>query len=399
MKRILFVDDEPRVLDGLRRLLRPQRTQWDMLFATGGEEALILLEKSRVDVVVADMRMPGMDGADFLKRVYERYPEVTRIVLSGQFDTETGMRATPFAHQFLTKPCDPDKLKAALKRSGESCTQLPGDSARKVIPTIGALPSPPKVYVQLLEAVNDPGVSFDAISRIMSRDVALSAKVLQLANSAFFGLEREVANVREAITAFGLDVTKQLVVSTEILRQFRALKPNPHFSIEEFERHSRLTADIAVQLPGQADGNTRAMAALLHDTGKLVLASQLPDAFAEACKIAAEEAIPSYQAEERVFGTNHAEVGASLLNLWGLPQAMVDPIAKHHRPQVPVPRSKGLDLLAVVHIANALAHDRENKAARDGDWPSRLDREYIAQLGVDAEIPGWRSGLRGSGTA
>ena len=132
MKSVLFVDDEPRLLDGLKRLLRPQRTEWEMLFAGSGEEALSVMERQQVDILVTDMRMPEMDGAELLRRVHERFPGVTRIVLSGQFDDETGLRATPYAHQFLAKPCDPEKLKAAITRTVGSCQVLPDEATRKI---------------------------------------------------------------------------------------------------------------------------------------------------------------------------------------------------------------------------------------------------------------------------
>ena len=146
MKRILFVDDEPRLLQGLQRMLRPQRHEWDMLFANGGEEALAVMAQTAVDVVVTDMRMPGMDGASLLQQVHARFPGAMRIVLSGQFDVEAGLRAVPVAHQFLTKPCDPDKLKAAIERSSQlTGAAVPDEATRRIVSAIGVLPSPPGV--------------------------------------------------------------------------------------------------------------------------------------------------------------------------------------------------------------------------------------------------------------
>jgi len=103
-KRILFVDDEPRILDGLRRMLRPQRRVWSMTFANSGLEAVEELKSNSYDVVVTDMRMPGFDGAAVINYVHEHYPEIVRIVLSGFTELETALRAVPIAHQFLTKP-------------------------------------------------------------------------------------------------------------------------------------------------------------------------------------------------------------------------------------------------------------------------------------------------------
>jgi DNA-binding NtrC family response regulator len=116
MRRILFVDDEPRLLEGLERMLRPQRKLWQMQFAIGAEKALAVLDESEIDVVVTDMRMPGMDGASLLQQVQSRFPGVVRIILSGQFGEEAQRRAAPVAHQFLTKPCSPEILRETIER-------------------------------------------------------------------------------------------------------------------------------------------------------------------------------------------------------------------------------------------------------------------------------------------
>src|SRR5215469_9947183 len=117
MTRILFVDDEPKVLDGLRRLLRPQRLQWDMSFIEGGEAALALLDQSPFDVIVSDLKMPGMDGTALLERAREHHPQVVRIVLSEYADLEAAFRAAQVAHQLLLKPCDAEMLRVAIDRA------------------------------------------------------------------------------------------------------------------------------------------------------------------------------------------------------------------------------------------------------------------------------------------
>jgi CheY-like chemotaxis protein len=118
--RILFVDDEPRVLDGLRRMLRSRRREWSLHFAMSGDEALEQLAELPFDVIVSDMRMPRMDGATLLGIVQESFPSVIRIVLTGHTEPEGRAHALPVAHQFLTKPCDPFTLQAAIDRARSS---------------------------------------------------------------------------------------------------------------------------------------------------------------------------------------------------------------------------------------------------------------------------------------
>jgi putative nucleotidyltransferase with HDIG domain len=395
MKKILFVDDEPQLLEGLRRLLSPQRKGWDMRFATSGEAALAVMENTEIDVVVTDMRMPGMDGADLLTRVHHRYPNVMKIVLSGHFDVEAGLRAVPVAHQFLMKPCDPVKLKAAIECSSQPHNFPPDEDTRRVISAIGSLPSPPAICITLIQAIRDPDSSLGMIGEIVDRDVALSAKVLQLANSAFFSLPHTVTDVTPALAVIGIDVLKQLVLSAAILRQFHTRRPIQSFSVDEFELHSRTSAQIASYLPADVNAvSLRVMTALLHDVGKLVLASYLSEKFERACRISGVEKCPLHLAEREVFGTSHAEVGAHLLNLWGLPRAAVHAIAAHHRPAPATAGSEqGLDLMAVVHISSALAHDcfaHTELAAPLG----QVDDDYLRRLGVTRQMESWRKAAR-----
>lgn len=116
-KSILFVDDEPKLLDGLRRLLFPYSGLWEMEFASSGTEALRILAASTFDVVIADMRMPGMNGAELLNQVAKLYPQMVRMILSGTWQQDLRIQAAMIAHQYLSKPCDPEVLKATLDRA------------------------------------------------------------------------------------------------------------------------------------------------------------------------------------------------------------------------------------------------------------------------------------------
>ncbi|HXX17764.1 MAG TPA: response regulator, partial [Candidatus Acidoferrum sp.] len=172
MKRVLFVDDEPKILDGLRRMLRPQRLVWDVAFAPGGAEALAVLEGGAFDVIVSDMRMPGMDGAALLRVVSEKYPHILRIVLSGYTELESTYRAVPFAHQFLLKPCDTETLISAIERGTKLTETLHSESLAKIVGALGELPSAPRIYTELRLALSDSEAPIDRIVKIVEKDVA-----------------------------------------------------------------------------------------------------------------------------------------------------------------------------------------------------------------------------------
>jgi HD-like signal output (HDOD) protein len=383
MKRILFVDDEPRILEGLERMLHPCRKQWDMTFAASGREALEILTCKTHDVIVTDMRMPEMDGAELLQRVRERYPAMIRIVLSGQFETEAAMRVVQAAHQFLTKPCDAGKLQEVIGRSCQSAEIVFDAATRSVVAAIGELPPLPRTYATLVGALSDPQTSLDQVGAIVERDVAVAAKVLQLVNSAFFGLSHEVSTVSMAVSYLGFEVLKQLVMTVELFRTFTCTRPVTGFSVEQIQRHSRSVAAMAAKLPiPQNLSAATSVAALLHDVGKLILALRLPEPFERALEASLRENRPLYSVEEELHGTSHAEIGAYLLALWGLPASIVGAVSRHHHP-ILAAADNSIDMDASVHIADLLVLEAE---AQSDNF-----REIETELRPWSEcLPDWR---------
>ena len=390
MRRILFVDDEPRILDELRRMLRSQRQGWELAFAPGAETALLLMEASPFDVIVSDMRMPGMDGAALLARVREKYPHVVRIVLSGHTELSTALRVVPVAHQFLTKPCDAEMLRVAIERACHLKALLHDDSIRSMVGGLGELPSLPRTYHALTLALADPNASIQKIARIVEFDVGISAKVLQLVNSAFFGIARSMTNIRNAVSYLGLSTLKSLVLSVEV---FRVFAPKGHlegFSLEDLQRHARLTSYIAARLPVPKHlVDIAIVAGILHDVGKLIMAWKLPPRFKKLMAEAREEQCPLYKVEEREYGFSHAEIGAYLLGLWGLPYAVVEAVALHHAPhRVP---HQTFDAASAVYIANLLAQEQDSSTPPSGENGLQRDQEYLDSLGIQNDIPKWRA--------
>lgn len=387
MKRILFVDDQRQVLDGLQRMLHPCRKQWDMTFANSGSEALSILAAKPYDVIVSDMRMPGMDGAQLLGLVRDRYPGMIRIVLSGQFETEAAMRAVPVAHQFLTKPCDPGKLRAVIESFCEADSMLGDGPTRRVIAAIGELPALPRTYAALVAALNAPETSLDHVAAIVESDLAVAAKVLQLVNSAFFGLAHEVATVSTAVGYLGFDVLKQLVLTVELFRTFSCDGRVAGFSAEEVQRHSRRVASIAAQLPQpRQHAAAISVAALLHDVGKLILSARFSEQFERALKTSLAQNRPLYLMEEEQTGTSHAKIGAYLLGLWGLPPIVVDAVSGHHHP-APKTADKNIDVTWAVHIADRLEHEAQARRGTSAATDDNIDKDLSCWSDL---LPEWR---------
>ena len=333
MIRILFVDDEVQILEGLERMMWLKRREWEMAFAPGGKAALQMLEACTFDVIVTDMRMPEVDGAALLEIAREKYPSVLRIILSGYTELEAAYRAVPVAHQFLLKPCEPDALRSAIQRATSLVTVLKSKMLVALVGSVRDLPSLPRMCTELREVLADPDASIDQVVRVAEQDVAICAKVLQLVNSAFFGAAREIVDIRNAISYLGMTVLQNLVLSMEIFRMFQSNQNIPGFSIEAFHVHSQLTARIASEI-GRKAGLSEGVivGALLHDIGKLVIAEKSPDHFARAIEGVQQNKQPLFSIEEELIGVSHAEVGAYLLSLWGLPSPIVEAVAHHHHP-------------------------------------------------------------------
>ena len=391
MTRIIFVDDEVRILEGLQRMLRPQRHSWEMAFAPSGQAALQMMEATPFDVIVSDMRMPGMDGAALLKSVREKYPNVLRIILSGYTELEAAVNAVPVAHQFLVKPCDQDTLQSAIERATSLNSILNNKRLESIIGSMQQLPSLPKSCLEMREALADPTSDSHRIARLVERDPAMSAKVLQLVNSAFFGVARNVSDINTAITYLGKSILENLVLSVEIFRVFRPTKPIPGFSLEELHGHAQLAAKMAGHVAGDKTIRGLAMVAgLLHDVGKLVLAEATPEHFARAIAGAKKENRPLFQIEEELTGVSHAEVGAYLLSMWGIPYLIVESVAHHHHLERVA--CEKVDLVASVYFANWLAHDHAATQLGAAGIPNApLNQELVANLGVESLLPEWRA--------
>jgi HD-like signal output (HDOD) protein/CheY-like chemotaxis protein len=391
MRRILFVDDEPGILEGLQRMLRPQRQEWEMAFASDGEAALALMEASPFDVVVSDMRMPGIDGATLLRRVREEYPQVVRIVLSGDTELSAALQVVPIAHQFLAKPCDAEMLRVAVERACHLKALLSDDSIRRTVTALGDLPSLPRTYEALTRALADPDSSLQKVAKIVEQDVGVSAKVLQLVNSAFFGIAHSITNIQSAVSVIGINTLKNLVLSVEIFRAFRPQRDLQGFSLEGLHNHAQLTAHIAARLPVPKHlADIAVVTGMLHDVGKLILAWKLSEHFEQVLAEATASHCPVHLVEERLDGFSHAEIGAYLLGLWGLPYSVVEGVALHHGPnRVP---HQNFDAVSAVYLANLLAHELER--ASDGGTPLYNLEDYqeeLHQLGVTELLPAWRA--------
>jgi HD-like signal output (HDOD) protein len=392
-KRILFVDDEPMILQGLQRMLRSMRDEWDMEFVEGGEKALAAMAERKFDVIVTDMRMPVMNGAQLLAEVRKRHPKTVRLILSGHADNDLVVQCLGVAHQYISKPCDPEQLKSMVRSAcllgGDQVT----DRVKEILGSIDRLPTMPAVYQKLEKALADPDVSVQILGGIIQQDMGMTAKILKIVNSAFFGLRRNIASPVEAVTYLGIDMVKALVLVNSIFERAEPLGTR-RLALDDLWRHSMDTAAAAKAIC-QAEGASRSVAeeafvaAILEDVGILVLAANFPKAYDRIIENLTEGEASLVTAEKEEFAVAHGEVGAHLLGLWGIPAPVQEIVAAHHFPQLTtVP---GFSPLLAVYAADILVGELGGHPLfRSG----RFDLAAMTRLGLADRVADWRSVVR-----
>lgn len=388
-KKILFVDDEPNILAGLKRMLRSMRREYELYFAESAMEALDVMEGTEFDVVVSDMRMPGMDGAQLLTEIQDRHPYVIRIMLTGQADEKSVLSTVGVVHQFLAKPCNPEHLKGILQRASGLHELISHPSVRKIVSGIDTLPSVPEVYAKLRKAVASPEVTVAQVAGIIEEDMGMSAKVLQLVNSAFFGLFQAVESPRRAVSLLGVDTVKGLVLGVGAFAEIKA--SSKVFPVQRLWRHSIAVAGCSKKLALSESDDPQFIdncfiSGLLHDIGKLVLLAKMLSKYEEAVLLAQEKKIRMRMAEKEIFDAVHGDIGAYLMGLWGMPGSVVEGIGFHHRlDNYP---DQEFSPAVAVHVANTVYYEMHPNEVL-GAKPL-LDQEHLKKLGFGEKIDHWQ---------
>jgi len=390
-KNILFVDDNENVVSGIQRQLRPYRNQWQLFFANSGAQALETMAQQPIDLIVSDMMMPEMQGDELLKKVSELYPGTVRMILSGYADEETLKSGLEVAHQHLSKPCSAETLREAISQifKIQTCVSNP-----RIIEGVGdpnKLPSLPKIYEELNTALRNDTTTTRDLADIFARDMVLSAKLLQLVNSPYFGLNRTISNLSEAINLIGIKKLNNLVLSAHIKNAFPV-------KIPEMERYMQLIWQDAGQVAElarlialaenqQEDRPDQAyLGGLLHNMGLLIFLSQGGNQLKTLLEQVKSTDLPLPELEMQIFGFTRSEAAAYVLSLWKIPPRIIEAILLQNSPNET--DYDGMNALTAVHSAACLLKP-DSLQDYNRLFDMQLDTDYLQRVGKLERLPDW----------
>ncbi len=375
MNSLLFVGRSQEDFTTLQRQMAFD-DRWVLQWEPDGDRGLEAIAAKPPDVVFAPLRMPAMDGAEFLRRVQEMSPSTVRVMLARGDDEDAPRRALAVAHQLVTDRLDATLLLRML--SGVSdLTGLFGDATlRALVGGVSQLPPRPRVYFALTQALLRPEVTMTRVADIVERDEVISGRVLHLANSAFFGMGSHISDLGAAIAHIGYRTLHSLVAASEV---FGALSRDPS-DMETVDAHT--VARLARQI-GRERGNEDAFTAtLLRDLGILVVrhSSVAPQ---PTEPLPSGKSQVSSRADCLALGFDAAQVGAYLLAVWGLPTGIVRGVLYHAEPWREA--ALGLTTAGIAYLAESLL----NESVLPEDEADRM-RAFAHSRGVAARLDDWR---------
>ncbi len=389
--RILFVDDDKGILRGLKRSLRKQRSVWDMRFACGGQEALEFMEDQRADIIVSDMQMPEMDGAELLETIRRKHPHTNRLILSGYTKEESIIKTVGPAHFYLAKPCSTDEIKTAIDRLLELDAFVSDESLRGFSTSIKRLPSIPFIVRELMIELEREKPDLEVVAQIVGKDIALTAQILRLTNSAFFSLPAKATTPRQAVKLLGLDTIRDVVFSAGVVGVFRGTREEAE-KLERLSRNCLLIGKFAKRicqhwnLPEEECGQASCAGDVSH-LGTLLLQTADPEKYKTAMNKLGTEARYVTEAEKMIFKTSHQKLGAYMLGLWGFSLPIIEAVACHHLPPHHLLEKKTPTL--AVYIAQSLCRGENWDDERRQTLKGTLDWGRISHLVNEDEFDVW----------
>lgn len=331
---ILTVDKNPNILSQISELLHSSQFEGKYYFTQTIDEAFSIIEQNEISIVICDLNIPTINGVDFLEVLKSDFPSIVRIVL---FDHENQMelllKSVVSAHKFISKPIDSEKFYKVITQTLLLNSFLIDTNVLNILNQIESFPSLPQTYIEIEEELNKENFAIKNISDIVHKDMAIATRILQVVNSPLFGLAKNITDIQQAISLLGITMLKSLILYTQIFRSFEGNMRVENIQKEIWE-HSLKVANtsklLVANFGNRNEIETAFISGLLHDVGKIIIINNEKFIF-DILELMKSENIEYNEAEYKILGTSHAEIGAYLLSLWGLPNIIVDSVKNHHK--------------------------------------------------------------------
>jgi putative nucleotidyltransferase with HDIG domain len=380
--RILVLIDDLAILGQVEPHFSELPDYWKVHVTQTAENALCLLDQVPFELIFVELKAGPFASLQFLHQVWTKHPLIIRFLLADSLPADLMVSCALGSHQVLQKPMDAAVIGAALERAKLVDRLFQNKELQSLVSKIRTFPSRPTVYVEVMKELRSSTASSQTVGELVARDLAISSKLLQITNSAFFGFGRPISAPADAVLLLGMETTAALVLGIEAFSRLDNVKLL-YFSTDQVWKHCQCVANVARALTNfmtndESVSHDAYTAALLHDIGKLALAVNLQEPYRDALNIGRENNLPAWEVERQAFGATHAEAGAYLLSLWGLPARVIEAVAGHHLPAREL--SSEFTPLTALHLANAF----ENSFARErnGESEIQLDLDYPSELRI-----------------
>jgi putative nucleotidyltransferase with HDIG domain len=389
--KVIFIDDQVFLLNAIERIVRKAATNWDVRYFDAARSALAWMEENPVDVVVTDMRMPLMDGVQFLDVVRLRFPNVIRFILSGCTHTDRTLDAIRVAHQYFVKPFSTRNLIEALELTHTLYKRIRNPGLQGIIASVDRIPTPRRVFYEISEALDHPDSRIDDIAQIIERDTGVSSKVLQVVNSAFFGQSNPVMDIREAVAILGYEAIRSLVLIVGIASDHKEVLGGL-ISIDLFSDHCMEVARYCRWMGKQLgysvqDQNTLFTIGLLHDIGRLLIIKKYAELYTEHGLTENPYTTKLHISQFEKLAEDHAGIGAALIALWGLPPRIVNTIAFYPTPESA--EHDDLHFCRILHIGDAISNTRRIHRSIPDTGSAGATIENLKEIGSMFPIRDW----------
>jgi HD-like signal output (HDOD) protein len=388
MSRLVYVvDDQPPVLETVLMLLESVDPAWRVEGFTSAAAALAAVKAQPPDLVLTDHQMPEMQGSKLLEEVRVAAPNAVRIIMSGYVDINA-LSAVISAHQYIAKPFDVFQIKELIQRTFAARARMEHLGLQELVTALRSLPSLPHVYYAVLKELADEHHSIDAIAQLVAKDAGLSGKLLQVANSPLFGRGSLISSPFEAVLCLGSQMIKAVVLSQAPFRHYGQIKCL-EIDVPRLWNHcwevAHLVQRICLEqkLP-QASADEAFLAGILHEIGKLILIDSFPERFQAACEAARQARAPLTPFLLREFHAAPAHLAAYLMELWGLPGAVIQAVALQEHPENDP--SGEFSLATALYIADQVA---TRKSPPDAFAIPEWNSECLKAMGCESDIAVW----------